>query len=178
MGDARTLRDSSGLKFRWKKKFDSFKRIYTINKIPIEKDDLFETRTSSLFLIDYILNSSWSWLQKLNIIKIVLNEIIRYSLVLYNLKLCYSWHEFRKKKDFENLKFSQLKNLSSRLTKLGHESIFKSSFIAPKQLTIDIIIQLAARTTNLILLQRSWYQLAHQVIVTRKSGSWAALWVE
>lgn len=166
------------LKFRWKKKFDSFKRIYTINKIPIEKDDLFETRTASLFLIDYILNSSWSWLQKLNIIKIVLNEIIRYSSVLYNLKLCYSWHEFRKKKDFENLKFSQLKNLSSRLTKLGHESIFKSSFIAPKQQTIDIIIQLAARTTNLILLQRSWYQLAHQVIVTRKSGSWAALWVE
>lgn len=177
MGDARTLRDSSGLKFRWKKKFDSFKRIYTINKIPIEKDDLFETRNlASLFLIDYILNSSWSWLQKLNII--VLNEIIRYSSVLYNLKLCYSWHEFRKKKDFENLKFSQLKNLSSRLTKLGHESIFKSSFIAPKQQTIDIIIQLAARTTNLILLQRSWYQLAHQVIVTRKSGSWAALWVE
>lgn len=61
-----------------------------INKIPIEKDDLFETRTASLFLIDYILNSSWSWLQKLNIIKIVLNEIIRYSSVLYNLKLCYS----------------------------------------------------------------------------------------
>lgn len=116
-----------------------------INKIPIEKDDLFETRTSSLFLIDYILNSSWSWLQKLNIIKIVLNEIIRYSSVLYNLKLCYSWHEFRKKKDFENLKFSQLKNLSSRLTKPGHESIFKSSFIAPKQQTIDIIIQLTAR---------------------------------
>lgn len=68
------------------RKFDSFKRIYTINKIPIEKDDLFETRTASLFLIDYILNSSWSWLQKLNIIKIVLNEIIRYSSVLYNLK--------------------------------------------------------------------------------------------
>lgn len=108
----------------------------------------------------------------------VFNEIIRYSSVLYNLKLCYSWHEFRKKKDFENLKFSQLKNLSSRLTKRRHESIFKSSFIAPKQQTIDIIIQLAARTTNLILLQRSWYQLAHQVIVTRKSGSWAALWVE
>lgn len=149
-----------------------------INKIPIEKDDLFETRTAFLFLIDYILNSSWSWLQKLNIIKIVLNEIIRYSSVLYNLKLCYSWHEFRKKKDFENLKFSQLKNLSSRLTKRRHESIFKSSFIAPKQQTIDIIIQLAARTTNLILLHRSWYQLAHQVIVTRKSGSWAALWVE
>lgn len=172
MGDARTLRDSSSLKFRWKKKFDSFKRIYTINKIPIEKDDLF-----CLFILDRLyIKFELELASKIEYN--VFHEIIRYSSVLYNLKLCYSWHEFRKKKDFENLKFSQLKNLSSRLTKPGHESIFKSSFIAPKQQTIDIIIQLAARTTNLILLQRSWYQLAHQVIVTRKSGSWAALWVE
>lgn len=162
------------LKFRWKKKFDSFKRIYKQN--PDWKRRLVRNE-NCLFILDRLyIKFELELASKIEYN--VFNEIIRYSSILYNLKLCYSWHEFRKKKDFENLKFSQLKNLSSRLTKPGHESIFKSSFIAPKQQTIDIIIQLAARTTNLILLQRSWYQLAHQVIVTRKSGSWAALWVE
>lgn len=102
----------------------------------------------------------------------VFHEIIRYSSVLYNLKLCYSWHEFRKKKDFENLKFSQLKNLSSRLTKLGHESIFKSSFIAPKQQTIDIIISMVGSSHD-----QSYITAAILVPVGAPSNCHEKIWI-